>query len=202
MCIRDRERQTKHDRLRQHVKWLTATRFQGKQARLAEQLNVASRYLSEYMTGKKKGGNLSLSQLATYHSNLMHYLRLHDLPTDIPTAASAATAATAAAETAQAETARAETAAAKPPKPSAAAPVFAAKPKAAVLTVSLADVGGWREGGDVHILALGVPVLGDCRWVLPCPGDETSALQLRVGLRGRRTLSPRSHASVAGRTFE
>eukprot|EP00966_Prymnesium_polylepis_P234640 5427499-Prymnesium_polylepis.1 len=51
-------------------------------------------------------------------------------------------------------------------------------------------------------MALGVPVLGDGRWVLPCPGSEGRALQLRVGLRGRRTLSARSHASVAGRTFE
>jgi hypothetical protein len=37
-------------------------------------------------------------------------------------------------------------------------------PKAAVLSVKLADVSGWSQGGHCHIMALGVPVLGDGRW--------------------------------------
>eukprot|EP00966_Prymnesium_polylepis_P113470 2623688-Prymnesium_polylepis.1 len=37
---------------------------------------------------------------------------------------------------------------------------------------------------------------------MPCPGSDSRELRLRVGLRGRRTLSALSHASMAGRTFE
>eukprot|EP00966_Prymnesium_polylepis_P108499 2511789-Prymnesium_polylepis.1 len=52
-------------------------------------------------------------------------------------------------------------------------------------------------------MALGVPVLGDGRWEMPCPGSaDGKVLRLRVGLRGRRTLSARCRASIAGRTFE
>eukprot|EP00966_Prymnesium_polylepis_P008401 193694-Prymnesium_polylepis.1 len=52
-------------------------------------------------------------------------------------------------------------------------------------------------------MALGVPVLGDGRWEMPTPGcNNGSVLRLRVGLRGRRTMSARCHASIAGRTIE
>eukprot|EP00966_Prymnesium_polylepis_P010531 242720-Prymnesium_polylepis.1 len=38
---------------------------------------------------------------------------------------------------------------------------------------------------------------------MPCPGNaDDKVLRLRVGLRGRRTMSARCRASIAGRTFE
>ena len=190
------ERQTRHERMRTHVKWLVASKVHGisNQAKLAGALGVSSPWLSQYMNGRNQHGPLKPSQLRERRADLLHLLRLHQLPTETPTAAEAAAAAAAAAEGA---------AAVKPPKPTPVAPVFAAAPKHAVLSVNLADVAGWQQGGQCHLMALGVPVLGDGRWVIPCPGgSEGRKLQLRVGLRGRRTLSARSHASVAGRTFE
>ena len=49
-----------------------------------------------------------------------------------------------------------------------------------------------RHASFVHLL----------RWLMPCPGKEDLPLRLRLGLRGRRTISTRSHESVRGRTFE
>ena len=186
-------RQLKHQEMRDHLRWVVASspRFKS-QTQLADAFGCARQWLSQYMTGKdQRGRQLGPLELNKRHSDLLHYLRLCCLPTETPTAdAVAAAAATAATEEA-------------PPKPSRAAPVFVAAPKASVLSINLKDVEGWQEGGECHLLALGVPVLGDSRWLLACPGsDGERELRLRIGLRGRRTLSARSHASLAGRTFE
>ena len=59
------ERQTKHEHLRDLVRWLIASRFAGKHIRLADQLDVRAPWLSAYMTGANdmKGGRLTGSQL-------------------------------------------------------------------------------------------------------------------------------------------
>ena len=188
--------------MREHLKWLVAARFGGKQIKLADALRVDSPWLSRYLTGRSKHAkDLDSRQLNDYHSSIIHYLGRAELPTETPTATEIAAAAVEAATTASAAEAAASTP--KPAKPSPAAPVFkAAAPKAAVLSVDLSDVAEWREGGAVHIMALGVPVLVDDRWLMTCPGGGDRVLRLRIGLRGRRTISSRSHASVAGRTFE
>jgi len=190
--------------MRAHLRWLTATRFSGKQIRLADALRVDGPWLSRYMSGKgARGHQFDRSQLNTHFSQIHRALLHAELPTETPTAderaAPATTAATAAATAAT-------TPAPKPAKPSAANPVFApaAAPVSAVLSVDLANVDGRQSGGQCHIMALGVPVLGGGRWVMACPGGSEGAdvLHLRVGLRGRRTLSARCHTSIAGRTFE
>ena len=202
-----RERQTRHERTRNLIRWLTATRFVGKQAQLAGQLNVTSPWLSNYMHGKNsKGAKLDDSQLNERASTISHALRRTDLPTEVPAAAEA----TATNSSNPAANAAADATTTNPrttSKSSATDPVSMRPkqwvPKAAVLSVKLADVSGWSQGGHCHIMALGVPVLGDGRWQIRCPGSSSgSVLQLRVGLRGRRAISARSHASVAGRVFE
>jgi hypothetical protein len=201
------ERQTRHQRMRNQIRWLTRTRFFGKQAQLAGTLNVSSQWLSQYMTEKSsKGVKLDEQQLNVRFSTITHALRRADLPTEAPAAAEATTtdSSSAAANAAADATATDPSTASKP---SATNPVSVRPklwvPKAAVLSVKLADVSGWKEGGHCHIMALGVPVLGDGRWEIYCPGSsDGSVLHLRVGLRGRRTLSAKSHASVAGRVLE
>ena len=85
-----RERQTRHERMRNLIRWLTATRFVGKQAQLAGQLNVTSPWLSNYMHGKNsKGAKLDDSQLNECVSTISHALRRADLPTEAPAAAEA-----------------------------------------------------------------------------------------------------------------
>ena len=193
------ERQTRHERMRALLRWLMMTRFNGKQIRLADALNVSGVWLNQYMKGTSGHTKpLSPQQLTDRHSALLRYLCREQLPTEIPTASEATAAAEAAAAATETATANRH-----PPKPSAATPVFAASPATAVLSFDLADAKVWQQGGQCHLMALGVPVLADARWVMPCPGgDPTRSLRLRMGLRGRRTLSARSHASVAGRTFE
>ena len=202
-------RRTKHERARALLKSLTATRFKGKQIRLADALQVSNPWLSNYMNEKNsKGSTLDRrEQLNDRLSTIIHALRRAGLPTELPSADEMAAAAAAAATADAAATTDAATAVqSKRAKPSADNPVFTAPaptPKAAVLTVNLADVEGWQEGGMCHVMALGVPVLGDGRWEMPCPGNaDDKVLRLRVGLRGRRTMSARCRASIAGRTFE
>ena len=191
------ERQTKHERMRHLLRWLTATQCSGKQICLADKLNVSPSWLSQYMNEKNsKGNRLDILELNKRFSSISHALRRADFPTELPTAEEVSAVSNAAAADAAATDAAAAS-------KSAANPVSTAAPKAAVLSVNLADVAGWSAGGHCHIMALGVPVLGDRRWEVPCPGSsDGSVLQLRVGLRGRRRISAKSHASVAGRVFE
>ena len=138
--------------MREHLKWLVAARFGGKQMKLADALGVDSPWLTRYMTGRSdKGKDLNSLQLNDRHSSIIHYLSHAELPTETPTATEIAAAAVEAAATASAAEAAATASTPKPAKPSPAAPVFkAAAPKAAVLSVDLADVAEWREGGAVH----------------------------------------------------
>ena len=54
------ERQTRHERMRAHVKWLVASRVHGisAQAKLAGALGVSSPWLSQYMNGRNQHGPL------------------------------------------------------------------------------------------------------------------------------------------------
>jgi len=73
-------------------------------------------------------------------------------------------------------------------------------PRGEILTVKLSEVEGAQVGGAVHILALGESVVGDARWLMPCPrsgGEQT--LTLRDGFCGRRTVT---RGALAGRTYE
>jgi hypothetical protein len=201
------QRLCKHERMRALLRWITAAHFSGKQIRLADALKVSGPWLSQYLKDRdQRGKAFDCRQLNDRCSSISHALVRAELPTEIPTVEQVAAAATLASAASAATTAN--TRQSQPAKPSAAAPVFTAPtttpPKAAVLSVNLADVEGRLEGGQCHIMALGVPVLGDGRWVMACPGGSEGAdvLRLRVGLRGRRTLSARCHASIAGRTFE
>ena len=64
----------------------------------------------------------------------------------------------------------------------------------------MCEVEGMHTGGELHILELGERVEGDARWQMPCPRTEgAQTLMLRVGFRGRRTVS---RGALAGRTFE
>eukprot|EP00966_Prymnesium_polylepis_P179972 4166804-Prymnesium_polylepis.1 len=142
---------------------------------LADEMDVTKQWLSQYINGKdQRGAAFDTAKLNERHATILHHLRRKSFPTEMPTAAEAAAAATAAAATAAAADK-----CAKPAKSTPAAPLFAAEPKVAVLSVSLRDVAGWTEGGDCHIMALGVPVLGDNRWVMPCPGSDSRELRLR-----------------------
>ena len=151
-----------------------------------------------------KGARLDNQQLNQRLSTIVHTLHRAELPTEIPSADQVAAAATDAAA-ANATTTATNASRSMPAKQSAASPIFAASPapKAAVLSINLRDVHGWQAGGSCHVMSLGAPVLGDARWEMPSPGcEDGSVLRLRVGLRGRRTMSARCHASIAGRTFE
>jgi hypothetical protein len=54
-----------------------------------------------------------------------------------------------------------------------------------------------HTGGELHILELGERVEGDARWQMPCPRTEgAQTLMLRVGFRGRRTVSRGALAAV------
>ena len=69
------ERQTKHEHLRDLVRWLIASRFAGKHIRLADQLDVRAPWLSAYMTGANdKGGRLTGSQLNDWSCGLVDAL--------------------------------------------------------------------------------------------------------------------------------
>ena len=114
------ERRTRHERMRGHLRWLTSTRFQGKQVRLADALGVSPSWLSQYMKGRSQHREFSLEQLNTRHSDILFSLRRAELPTETPTASEAAASATAAETAAQTETVAAPRA---PSKHSAAAPV-------------------------------------------------------------------------------
>jgi hypothetical protein len=70
-----------------------------------------------------------------------------------------------------------------------------------VLTVGLKDVKGAKEGGQVSILSVGLPIASDVRWQMSRPGGG-ALLRLRNGLRGRRTISARGSGAMAGRSFE
>ena len=210
------ERQLKHEVMQVHIKYLIATHFGGKQVALADCLGVHGVWLCQYMTGKGNRGKLSEEELNRRRADMLRRLKLAKLPLETPTAAAVAEASTAAA--AVAETKGASTRAAsmaqrchstsapsrarKKPTPARVPAFSSAASKGAVLTINLKNALGCREGGACSIMALGVPVLEDARWLLACPGNGEKQLRMRNGLRGRRTISPRSHVSVAGRTFE
>eukprot|EP00966_Prymnesium_polylepis_P238226 5509388-Prymnesium_polylepis.1 len=73
---------------------LAATRFSGKQVRLAEALEIQHKWLSQYMTGKNtKGASLDSVQLNDRLSTITHALRRANLPAETPTAEEIAAAA-------------------------------------------------------------------------------------------------------------
>ena len=87
--------------MREHLKWLVAARFGGKQIKLADALRVDSPWLSRYLTGRSKHAkDLDSRQLNDYHSSIIHYLGRAELPTETPTATEIAAAAVEATATA------------------------------------------------------------------------------------------------------
>ena len=191
----------KHDEMRALLTWLEVHRFRGKQA-LADALGCDRSMLSHYMHGTgRHGGKLLSPDLAKMHGQLLSGLRRADLPTEIPPLPADPAGASLTATSASSAAARSTPASAARSTPAFAAPVQA--PKHPVLTVALADVEDAREGGHVHIMALGQPVERDLRWIVDAPGsDGASMLRLRDGLRGRRTFKARAGSSMGGRTFE
>ena len=182
-------RQTKHERMRAHLNWvISSSPLLKSQAKLADALSVSTGWLSQYMRGAdQRGKALNTLKLNKRHGAILSALKRAQLPID---------AATVVAEKVVPNRHSSS-------QPSSSRTAFTAAPQTAVLTVHLKDVVNCHEGGECHIMALGVPVLGDTRWLMICPGSSGERdLRLRIGLRGRRTLSARSHETLQGRTFE
>ena len=205
---RQAQQQQREPQMRELVRWLVAhfhppQRGGKSQAALARALCLEPQRLSEYMSGKGKHGVLSSADLDKRHFELRRALERSEAPMEIPlsfaaaapapaTSASASTASTSTASTSAAST----TASAQPQPPPPLPP-----PKAPLLTMDLGEVEGAKAGGLVFITALGVAIGGDARWQMERPGGGPP-LRLRVGLRGRRTISARGSSAMAGRSFE
>ena len=199
-------RQAQRDpEMRDLIRWLVAhhqpsERKGTSQAGLARAIDMEPRRLSEYMSGKGKHGLISSSDLTSRHSELRRALERSGAPLKIGSHAILASGV--AADDSTSSTADANVAASF----SAAAPTTSRQlplppPKAPMLVMQLGELEGAKEGGFVFITALGVAIGGDSRWQIGRPGGGPP-LRLRVGLRGRRTISSRGSSAMAGRSFE
>eukprot|EP00326_Haptolina_ericina_P014451 CAMPEP_0181189228 /NCGR_PEP_ID=MMETSP1096-20121128/11551_1 /TAXON_ID=156174 ORGANISM="Chrysochromulina ericina, Strain CCMP281" /NCGR_SAMPLE_ID=MMETSP1096 /ASSEMBLY_ACC=CAM_ASM_000453 /LENGTH=600 /DNA_ID=CAMNT_0023278369 /DNA_START=479 /DNA_END=2279 /DNA_ORIENTATION=- len=183
--------------LRELVKFLVRTRFLvEKQAGLAKALRVSSNTLSEFMTGRgPRSTDLTIQQLCARRHSIIRGLAAAGLPTELlsdepmqPT--SAETAPQTRASTAEQGTSCSRAVQGRAMRP----------PSKPLLAVSLSEVPG-GQGGYCYLLSVGEPVPTDARWRIACPGSHGEMqLQVRLGMRGRRTFGPR--AECAGRTFE
>jgi hypothetical protein len=191
---------------RQLLDFLTRRHFViGKQAGLAQHLGVTSNWMSEFKTGRGSMGlDLSVQELLSRRRNLLGRLQLHGLPTALPPADQPLEGASGSPSTRCAAPAPVTTHAAGRSSLAGRPRLPAARP---VLAVDLAEAPG-SQGGMCYIMAIGTPPPAeDPRWRMTCPArgmyseaGETAVLELRRGLRGRRTLGTSSVAG--GRTFE
>ena len=175
----------KHDKMRSLLSWLEVSRFKSKQA-VADALGLARTDLSGYMhaTGRK-GNTLLSSDLSRLHSQLVSGLRSAELPLEIPPLLVEPTPVDTSSTTTP-------TTAPRSIPPAFIAPLQA--PKHAVLTVALADVQGTKEGGHVHIMALGQLVERDLRWIVDAPG---SGGESKLRLRDKFLRACGAHEGVA-----
>jgi hypothetical protein len=186
-------RMAKHTQMRALIAWLVEHRFAHKQVTFCDAIGLAPVELSRYKNGKtSKGKEMMLSELDTRHKWLCTALQKAQLPLEIPIAG-----AIPASPFPPHDSGSASIPVAMPQQP-ASSTVNTAPPKAAVLTVNLRDVEGAHQGGQVHLVNLGVPV-ADVRWQIARPGPP---LYLRDGLRGRRSLAARRGSTLGGRIFE
>ena len=195
----------KIERTRQLVTMLVRMRMNGvkSQGELAERLGWSTRDLSNFMTGKAthKGKTLDRTVLGTRAANLLSDLERCGFMTTTHCPRAATTQLQQPPPSA-APTATTAPSLPPPPKPPPPKPPPPKLPGTAILSVNLTEVDGAHVGGTVHILDLGEreAVEGDPRWQMPCPrSDGGQTLSLRVGFRGRRTVS---RGALGGRTFE
>ena len=201
---RQLEHAAKHAATRELLSYIVARKLNGvtTAAALADAIGLNGQALSRYKTGRgDKGSNLAPEELNERRSSILRRLSRAKLPTEIP-ATNTDTGNTPAAEE---RATRSRTAA--PPAEAAAAPPRRAAPppprpppRKPILEVSLKEVEGYCQGGQVQIMALGETVSDDPRWRIDCPGHPDGQLQIRAGLCGRRTLG--SRGAAGGRTFE
>ena len=177
--------------MRELISWLASHHFRGKQVDLCEALNMRAPYVSQYKTGKGTHGVMMLSELDKRHRFISDAISKAGLPHQIPAMAAPTDAVRAEAS---------PTATASVPQPAAKSSGLTPAPQKAVLTANLSEIEGAQEGGQVHVMSLGVPVI-DPRWQIDRPGGG-AALHLRDGLRGRRAFAARRGSSMGGRSFE
>ena len=184
--------------LRELVRFLVRTRFAvEKQAGLARSLKISASDLSIFMTGRgPRSTALTVQQLCARRQSIIRWLTAAGLPTELPPS-DEPTQPTSAETTPQTRASAAEQAASCSPVVHGRAMRPPSKP---LLAVNLSEVPG-GQGGYCYLLAVGEPVPTDARWRIACPGSHgDTQLQVRLGMRGRRTFGPR--AECAGRTFE
>ena len=194
-----------HEQMRALVAWLVEHRFAGKQAKFCDALGMAPAWYSGYKKGTNcHGKQLTITELDVRFWRLRGALAKAQLPLEITTAGATPTAETNPTETNphargsnHVAAASAHASSATTPQQPANANVTKAPP---ILSVSLLEVKGAKEGGQVHLINLGVPV-ADARWQVDRPGGG-HCLRLRDGLRGRRSFAARRGSAMGGRAFE